>query len=242
MIFLDFDGVLFDSAREAFEVAFRTRFGEGEDAGRQAAWEAFIRLRPHVWSAWHYRVVMDAFAQGLEPPAALDAVQAVVGGAAGAQDREFESAFFACRQRLLAKDREAWLRLSPPYPFFDRLKPLLLVRPDAFCVVSTRNEASIRELLALHLEGTLPRIAGAETIGAAGGSKAQVIRAVLRPGERGMLVDDCRAHLDAAKGIEGLLLREAGWGYVPFAAVTDNSESVAEEIESRLRRDDGVPE
>lgn len=185
---------------------------------------------------------MKGIESGLRGGLALRAVKHAVEVPPNREDHEFEQRFFACRQELIDRNRDAWLRLSPPYPFFRKIAPFLVRRPEAFCILSTRNEASIRELLALYLDGPFPEVVGAEAVAAAGGEKAHVIRRRLASGRTGLFVDDCRAHLEMARGIDGLDLMEAGWGYVEPDALNDNAAAVEAVVMDILGRNDGVSE
>src|SRR5262245_22302417 len=120
---LDFDGVLADSAREAFAVALRTfaalrprarlaaAAAEPDPGGAHASlYAAFLDLMPLGNRAEDYAVALESIEAGtaLAEQASYDAFYA-------AQEvpylREFHRRFYEERRAWAARDREGWLRL-----------------------------------------------------------------------------------------------------------------------------------
>ncbi len=199
---LDFDGVLFNSAFEAFSVA--NRCTEGRPGFRQdVGYEEFLAFRSVVTDAWHYNRLYSidnhcaaAVLFRIEPEE---------------DDWAFSRSFFEARKEIMA-DPE-WPKVMPPYDFFFLLRPLLLAHPDRFAILSTRNVASIREAMAFH-DADVIRIFGQEDIRRLG-SKLAVAQEQkwLEPG--GWLVvyvDDMNSHLEPFEGQIHLPLH-ADWGY-----------------------------
>jgi hypothetical protein len=199
---LDFDGVLFNSAYEAFTVANRAT--AGRDGFRQdIAYEEFLAFRSVVTDAWQYNRLYSTAHR--VPAAVLPDV------APEAADWEFSRAFFEARKTMM--EDPDWPKVMAPYDFFLLIKPLLLAHPDRFAILSTRNVASIRETLAFHGADVLP-VFGQEDIRRLG-SKLAVAQG---QGwlERGqwliVYVDDMNNHLEPFEGQIHLPLH-ANWGY-----------------------------
>lgn len=202
LFILDFDGVLFNSAYEAFTVS--KTVVEGNARYRQNVdYEEFLGYRAVVTDAWQYRRLfsVDSFV----PRDTLPHVTPEQ------EDWDFARDFFAARAGLM--DNAEWPKLMPPYDFFLRLKPLLLAHPDQFAILSTRNVTSIRQTLAFHDADVIP-VFGQEDIRRCG-SKLAVAR------ENGWLekgahlvvyLDDMNSHLEPFEGSVHLPLH-ADWGY-----------------------------
>jgi hypothetical protein len=199
---LDFDGVLFNSAFEAYSVANRATAGLAgfrQDVG----YEEFLAFRSVVTDAWHYNRLYSV--NNHCSAAVLSQIQPEE------DDWAFSRAFFEARKEIMA-DPE-WPKVMPPYDFFFLLKPLLLAHPDRFHILSTRNVTSIREAMAFH-DADVLRVFGQEDIRRLG-SKLAVAQDQkwLEPG--GWLVvyvDDMNSHLEPFEGQIHLPLH-ADWGY-----------------------------
>jgi hypothetical protein len=199
---LDFDGVLFNSAFEAYSVA--NLCIEGRPGYRQdVSYEEFLAFRSVVTDAWHYNRLYSldnhcaaALLCNVEPEE---------------DDWAFAHAFFEARKVIMADP--SWPKAMPPYDFFFLLRPLLLAHPSRFAILSTRNVNSIREAMAFH-DADVIRIFGQEDIRRLG-SKLAVAQEQqwLEPG--GWLVvyvDDMNSHLEPFEGQIHLPLH-ADWGY-----------------------------
>ena len=151
LLALDFDGVLSDSAREAFAVACQT-YGELHPdsslrrADEASLWRAFLELMPLGNRAEDYATALAAIDAGVELPdqAAYDAYR-------DAQDpdwlRAFHRRFYQVRAAFSESDRDAWLALLGPYP------PVIeLLRRRAgdceYAIASAKDRASVAILLA----------------------------------------------------------------------------------------------
>jgi len=202
LFILDFDGVLFNSAYEAYTVSKKV-VDEDIRYRHDVDYEEFLSYRSVVTDAWQYRRL---FASDCQVP--RDELRHVV---PQQEDWDFARQFFSARAELMA-DKE-WPKLMPPYDFFLRLKPLLLAHPKQFAILSTRNVQSIRQTLAFHDADVIP-VFGQEDIRRAG-SKLAVAR------ENGWLekgvhlavyLDDMNSHLEPFEGSVHLPLH-ADWGY-----------------------------
>jgi hypothetical protein len=197
---LDFDGVLFNSAFEAYSVANLATKGR-EGYRDDIAYEEFLVYRGVVTDAWHYNRLYSKYEH--VPPAALRRVQPTPG------DWEFSRLFFDARKTIMADPD--WPKVMPPYDFFLLLKPLLLKYPERFAVLSTRNVESIKETLAFHGADVLP-VFGQEDIRRLG-SKVAKDQHWLDQGKWLIVyIDDMNNHLEPFEGQIHLPLH-ANWGY-----------------------------
>ena len=199
---LDFDGVLFNSAYEAYRVAVKAV--EGDPEFRQdVTYEEFLAFRGVVTDAWQYNRLFSKYH-------ALPA-SAIRHFKPEASDWAFASNFFEARKFIMA-DPE-WPKVMPPYDFFLLLKPLLLACPERFAILSTRNVASIKETMAFH-GADIVNIFGQEDIRKLG-SKLAVAKEQHWL-DRGkfliVYVDDMNSHLEPFEGEIHLPLH-ANWGF-----------------------------
>lgn len=202
LILLDFDGVLFNSAYEAYQVC--EKLAQGDARYRQGlSFDEFMIFRAQLTDAWQFcrlyqkdRVLRDvAKLQEIQP----DAV-----------DWDFAERFFGTRAEMI--QNPDWAKLMSPYPFFYQLRPLLLQYPQTFKILSTRNKASIQRTLEF-FEATGIEIYGQEDI-REHGSKLGVAKyhGWLEKGDYVVYIDDMNSHLEPFENEVDLCLH-AGWGY-----------------------------
>lgn len=199
---LDFDGVLFNSAFEAYSVCNRTVAGA---AGyrQEVSFEQFLEFRAVVTDAWQYNRLYGErrLCQSDDLPEVTP----------DDDDWSFAKRFFAARDEMMVDPD--WPKLMAPYDFFFLLRPLLLEHPDRFAILSTRNVASIRRTLDFYDADVVP-VFGQEHIRSFG-SKIAVAEAQgwLKKGAYLVVyVDDMNSHLEPFEGRVHLPLH-ADWGY-----------------------------
>ncbi len=200
---LDFDGVLFNSAFEAFSVCNHAVAGDA--AFRQdVAFEEFEAFRSVVTDAWQYNRLYHSGQRLMQ----FDQLPGVV---PDHRDWDFATRFFAARAEMMADPD--WAKVMAPYDFFFLLKPLLVAHADKFAILSTRNVASIRRTLAF-FGADVVAVFGQEDIRACG-SKVAVAEAqgwLVRDRYLVVYVDDMNSHLEPFDGKVHLPLH-ANWGY-----------------------------
>jgi phosphoglycolate phosphatase-like HAD superfamily hydrolase len=220
---LDFDGVLSNSAREAFAVALRTfaalrpraalaRAAAGAGA-QPALFAGFLALMPLGNRAEDYGVALAALESGVVLPdqAAYDAWYAAQDGA---WLRAFHARFYEVRTEWARRDREGWLRLMPPFaPFLEVLRRR--AGEATYAIVTAKDRASVEELLASYGAADLfarERILDKQ----AGRSKrahlGRLAADLALPWAEVTFVDDKLNHLAEAAAL-GVRCALAGWGY-----------------------------
>lgn len=153
LLALDFDGVVSDSAREAFAVARRTYTDLRPSSSLRAAaeeplWRAFLALMPLGNRAEDYAAALAAIDAGVDDELAD---QAAYDAWRGAQDpgwlRAFHRRFYEVRTALSEADPEGWLAMLGPYP---RLLEVLRRRAGSceYAIASAKDRRSVGILLA----------------------------------------------------------------------------------------------
>lgn len=216
----DFDGVLFQTARECLAIAYRA-VRELPDAWAEPfrASEApspdverdFLAHRHRVGPPWQYAVLLRAIAERALP----ESTEQFLARAAALRGElePFTERYFAARGAIAA-DRAGWLALVTPFA-----EPLAALRElharGAAAILSTRDDDSIRLLLAHYASvelspgELLPRSGPRE--------KWEILLDVaaargLPPGDV-FFVDDYLHHALPAHR-RGIAAHLAGWGYV----------------------------
>ena len=222
---LDFDGVLFNSAFEAYSVCNASI--DGDNQFRQSVnFEEFLDFRAFVTDAWQYNRLYSK-------KSFLDIFDALPEAAPRAEDWAFAERFFAARAAMM-QDPD-WPKAMSPYDFFFLLKPMLLENADKFAILSTRNVESIRQTMAF-FGADVVQIFGQEDIRRLG-SKINVATHLGWLDEGRYLVvyvDDMSAHLEPFDGKVHLPLH-ANWGYDKSDASSLSQHQVFTIINSLLK-------
>lgn len=234
LLALDFDGVISDSAPEAFVVALRTWCALHPDSSlREAAaglldaattptvgdvdacalYPPFIEMMPLGNRAEDYAVELSALESGtaFADQAAYDAFKSKI---ESESLREFHKLFYRVRTALSEHNLPAWYGLMCAYPGV----PALLRRRCETCVLAiatSKDRASVRKLLkAYEIDDLFPedRVLDKE-IGVSKRSHLEKLGAAHGFAAAEMtFVDDKLNHLDDVAGL-GVVCALAGWGY-----------------------------
>jgi len=230
---LDFDGVVSDSAPEAFLVALRAYLAlrpasplrdalasleEGGALDRSAVaahplYAPFLDAMPLGNRAEDYGVELSALEQGVElrDQRSYDELKA-------REDpvflEAFHERFYAERHALTRHDEAAWLRLLGPYPDFVAL--LRRRAGDAVLALATAKDRQSVELL-LEAYGIADLFPADRVLDKDAGVSKRAHLGVLRERldaeyARMTFVDDKVNHLEDVEGL-GVRCALAGWGY-----------------------------
>ncbi|HTY17064.1 MAG TPA: HAD family hydrolase [Myxococcota bacterium] len=218
LLALDFDGVIADSAPEAFAVATRTFCELRPDtalrhADERGLYRDFLALMPLGNRAEDYGAALAAIEVGAAVPdqAAYDAFRASLDPR---WLRQYHQRFYRVRDALSEADRAAWLALLRPYP---DLVSLLRRRAGSarYAIATAKDRRSVAILLAewgiadlfasdaiLDKETGVAKTAHLEHLSRAFGVDPPEIT----------FVDDKVNHLEAAAPL-GVRCALAAWGY-----------------------------
>ena len=227
---LDFDGVISDSAPEAFAVALRTyaclrpdsrlaarpECVESPDSGAlrvDPLYRGFVEIMPLGNRAEDYGVVLSILEREI-PVADQTAYDALRDAEPPEFLEAFHRRFYELRREFSEGDPEAWRRLFGTYPVFvemlrrcaARVQLALATAKDRFSVTRLLRDYGIDELF------TEDRILDKE-IGVSKRAHLVEIRSRLNLPYRDItFVDDKVNHLDAVAGL-GVRCALAAWGY-----------------------------
>jgi phosphoglycolate phosphatase-like HAD superfamily hydrolase len=218
LLSLDFDGVIADSAREAFVVATRTwralrPASPLRDAEAEPLYRAFVALMPLGNRAEDYAVALAAIEAGVALPdqAAYDAFHA-------AQDarflRAFHERFYAERGALSEEDPHGWRAMLGPYP---ELIAVLRRRAGGcrYAIATAKDRRSVGLLLADYGVADLfepALVLDKETGVTKAAHHEHLARITGLSYEEMTFVDDKVSHLEAV-GALGVRCALAAWGY-----------------------------
>ena len=237
-VFLDFDGVLFDTIREVYAVsmiALDSSTNIKDINFDSKHFEKFSKLRYLVGPAWNYYYVMQAINKEpldssrdleIEYKSLLD--QTLLG-----EYGPFEKKFFLARQYLREKEHKYWLSMICTYNIVDDLRSILSQFKEQFFLVTTRDKDSVLDLLSLNNLDIPESNIFTKKEYALNNSKANIIQDLIKKYkiEESLFIDDLEEHILACGEIENLSTLQAKWGYVVPEKKEDNSAFLLKELE-----------
>ena len=243
-IFLDFDGVLFDTVCEAYVVSlmalgFSARIPDvnfNTDRFRK-----FCGCRHLIGPAWNYYYLMQAIdSKVLRSNRGIEIeYQKLLKEQKNNEHCSFEKKFFRARNSLRGADHGGWLSLIRPYKIVSKIRRYLESNGEKFFLVTTRDSESVKDLLMFyHLEFLECNIFANNEF-ATHNSKSKVIQDLIcnKHIEKSIFIDDFESHLVACKGMKSMLLLLARWGYVVPEKRGDNSLDILKEIEKLIQEE-----
>lgn len=225
-LFIDFDGVICDSAAECLFSSWAAydRLARSADAGAAtvrppaaprvvpiALRQRFMQLRPFIRAGDDYVLIQHLLAAGRMPSRQEEFDRARRDAGPRALDR-YADALNRVRQELMAHDRDHWLRLNPLYPGMAAL--LRAADWETTSILSTKRPTYIAAILDFHAVAVPPQA----ILHAAAASKLEIVSMALnerqggRADGRAALVDDQLDHL-IGNDDERIEVYLADWGY-----------------------------
>lgn len=231
-VFLDFDGVLFDTVREAYAIAMITagKCNSLADVDFQSLhYTLFSKYRYLISPAWNYYYLLQALEH--ESDDIESSYMKMLDSASESEYKQFEKEFFHTRFILRKQDYEVWLKLNVPFPFLSKISNYIHEDPDTWYIVTTKDRETVEKLLDLENIFIKKEQIFDKDNYAALQSKRAIIANIMQDDlvSKGFFIDDSRKHLLDCKSLESLVLVQPDWGYnLP----DDPTESPSEALES----------
>ncbi len=220
LIFLDFDGVLCDSVKEAYLL---TRFAYKNTDVKQPInnqdYQMFQNYRFLVANSWQYCILADV----LENYSYQDAdfietrYRYIAADGKTAQCDEFNKKFLAKRKELMEQDFEFWNSLETPTNFLTKLKNIIAQADESsFAILSTKNkDAIIKKFNFWGVDFDSNLIFDKKDLENL--SKGEFIRQYLDSHsdiDDAVLIDDNEDNINSCANIENLKACLTSWGYL----------------------------
>ena len=199
-IILDFDGVLFDSAKEVYQICEKITKGN-KNYIQNLSYKEFLKYRSYVTDAWQYSLVYSK--KFLEEPRSFKNILP------DDENNLFAKNFFLARSEVSPNEIIDSIK---PYNFFNKLSYYLNKYPNFFSILSTRNINSIDQILNKHKIHNI-KIYGQEDVKKFG-SKICIYEENIKSDDENftVFIDDIYEHLIPFKDKVDLTIH-AGWGY-----------------------------
>ena len=214
-LFLDFDGVLFDTVLESYLLARYAYFDiEPFEKFNEKEYELFHSIRYLITHSWHYYYIMKLIGEGINVEDFSQEYRNAVSHRNEKTDSEFDKKFQAKRKDLIENHFDFWNKLDKPYPFFDKIKPL--AEKLNIIIVSTKNEEAIlRHCKDYGLNIEEKNVIGKNKLKQYG-SKKEFLEYYIRENkiDKSIFIDDAISTIKNCSNIQNLNVYCANWGYV----------------------------
>lgn len=237
MIFLDFDGVLFDTVNEAYAVSSITK-GLYRSINKinfeSDHFIKFKKLRYLISPAWNYKYLLDVLDSENSLKSMINKFLLNTSVAKKKDYLEFENNFFETRKILMEKSYDHWLQLNKAYPFLNKIKFLFQEYKELIYIVTTKDKISVSKLLFLEgIEFDKSKIFDNSDYEKFN-SKRKIIESLIDKHNHNIYIDDSYEHLEKCKLIKNLKCIQPNWGYIAPSDNPYNMNKVIDEINKCL--------
>lgn len=219
-IFLDFDGVLFDTIKEAFAVSMITsgrykRISEIDFLSE--FYNLFQTYRYLVSDAWNYFFLIKTIDEKMSNPdiSIINKYNEFIKDAGVDDYKAFEKEFFITRGILRENSFTEWLNLNSMFLFLKKLKKIIEEKKKLFHIITTKDGGTILKLLQTEkIPFDKKNIFGRDFFSMYK-RKSVIIEQIMREKDikEAIFLDDLASHLEPCKRIKNLKTVQVCWGY-----------------------------
>ena len=235
-LFLDFDGVLFDTVLEAYLLARYAFKGiEPQEKVDEKEYNIFHSARYLITNSWHYYYIFKIITDKnyLDMDDFSRQYYSFINNRDEKSDLKFDKLFQEKRKDLINNHFEFWNKLDKPYHFFEEIK--YLSKDYNILIVSTKNEKAILK----HCKDYGLSIEERHVIGKPRlknfGSKKAFLEYYINENKikKSLFIDDSKATIEKCSNIPNLRALCANWGYVKDKKDGLNEEEILKIIKDR---------
>ena len=231
-IFLDFDGVLFDTVLESYLLA-RYAFYDisPETPIDENIYKIFHSLRYLITNSWHYFYIMKIIDSKFKKIKEMEKEyhKMLLNRDINA-DSTFDLKFQNKRKDLINNNYKFWEKLDKPYPFFYKIKEIF--ENYNILIVSTKNEEAIQKHCSDYgLKISAENITGKNKLKKFG-SKHSFLEYYIKEHkiQNAIFIDDCKNTVEDCKNVPNLSCYTANWGYVKAKTEGFSEEDILNKI------------
>lgn len=207
-LFLDFDGVLFDTLKEAYVLCRHVVFGIDIFAPiEEDIYAKFFRYKFLVFNSWQYFYLMKTLeeSKNLSDEEFIQKYNNYINNREKEAEDVFEKTYMEKRKWLIENHPDYVDELEEKFPFFDMIKTL--DNSYDILIVSRKNSFAIKR------KGVNYKIIGKEELSNVV-NKSEFIEHYMKENnvKKAFFVDDNSHNLTPCKDIKGLTCILAGWG------------------------------
>jgi len=233
-VFLDFDGVLFDTVREAYLACLfaMEKIKRAEEVNYDSGdFKIFEKYRYLIGPAWNYFYLLKIIGESKEQNSInfRNKFLEYIDNADLQDYKEFERKFFTARAYLQKKHENFWLKLNKPYNFLYKLDIFFKRYPNKFFIITTKDIATVIKLFKINSQSFNKENIYDKDKFEKFKTKSNIIKDIMKNKliKNAIFIDDSRFHLSNCGELSGLKLIQPQWGYVsPDDNVSNEDETL----------------
>jgi len=216
MIFLDFDGVLFDTVKEAYSISvisIKMHNNIDEINYDSEHYNLFRKYRYLISPAWNYKYLLEELNNFKDNETLQQNYLLKIKNTTKNEYEEFEKLFFRTRKKIKDQEFDKWLHLNQSFDFLYKIKPLLIKYSNLFYIITTKDKETVLKLLDIeNIQFNTTNIYDKEDYSKYG-SKKNIITTLV-DNKKAIFVDDSLKHIKECSLINNLQCLQPDWGYV----------------------------
>lgn len=144
-IFLDFDGVLFNTLKEAYILCRYAYSGiDYFEPINKDEYEQFYRFKFLVYNSWQFYYIMMLLTEDLSDDEFISKFEELMNNRNIEKELYFDKKYYSARKDLMENYREFWDKLESPFGFFYEIKNLYDTDKIEIVIVSKKNKEAIQ--------------------------------------------------------------------------------------------------
>lgn len=237
-IFLDFDGVLFDTVLESYLLARYAYSGISPfEKVNEKEYKIFHENRYLITNSWHYYYIMKIIEENIINKSIFkNKYLSYIANRDIQNEKLFDKKFQAMRGILINKHYNFWKHLDRPYKFLEELKKIDL--KSRIYILSTKNKLAIINRLKDYQFLIDENNIIDKDILKNYNSKGEFLNKFINKNniDSAIFIDDSMDNLDSCKDITNLDCYLADWGYTEFDGYSENEViSIIKELEQNAK-------
>ena len=232
-LFLDFDGVLFDTLKEAY-ILCRYAYS-GTDyftVVDDIEYKKFYRYKFLVYNSWQYYYLMKLLKENLSDEDFITKYESYMKNRNFESEKQFDIKYYAARDDLMKNHSEYWKSLERPFKFFDYIKLWVSDKKINPIIVSKKNKKAIEyrcEQYGLFMPSD--NIFGKDELSEYD-TKADFIHEYILTNkiESAYFIDDNSNNLKPCENYPEIIPLLAGWGNIKIGEIGLTEEEIADKL------------
>lgn len=143
-LFLDFDGVLFDTLKEAYIICRYAFNGTNYNANIDSfIYDKFYRYKFLVYNSWQYYYIMQLLKENLSDEEFISKYYEYMNNRDKISENSFDEKYYSARNDLMKNHNEFWDNLEKPFEFLYMVKKGVKDKLFVPIIVSKKNKSAI---------------------------------------------------------------------------------------------------
>lgn len=143
-VFIDFDGVLFNTLKEAY-ILCRKTYNKTDyfTPIDNNEFERFYRYKFLVFNSWQYLYIMKLLKETLSDEDFIKKYNDFMENRDLSEEKDFDLKYYSFREDLMTNYKTFWDTLETPFPFLNKLKEAVTSKQVKPVIVSKKNKTAI---------------------------------------------------------------------------------------------------